>query len=351
MMMKRMLYIVPVIGLCLACRSELPSDVGADGAPIYLSASMEKPIDSRVPYQSAPVPTPEEVLHAAIWATTEGKYMGQDWNGKDSGNKVDIHGSASFSDGLPKLLNDAVYPKPAAGQTINVDFIGLHPQTGWTTENGAGEKAVFTFDGSHDVMFASEKTGAYAIDNTGNILTLEFKHLLTWLKIKIKAENENVSKSWGTIREMKISSKNKVSIDLMKTYDFADCVEYSGDDKLNLHQVGSDAVFPATGGFELTNTSNFKEEAYVLCQPVTATDEDLGETTAEYTLYIKSDRREVAIPIDLMKNETACFEGSTRAKHFTLNLTFMVGSTVMVQAEVTEEDWELGDSIDKDVDF
>lgn len=340
-MMKRLFYIVSAIWLCSACQSERAEDViPTDGAPIYLSASVETPVESRVPYQST-VPTPDEVLHAAVWATTENAFIGQGWNGKNSDNKVDIHGSADFNDGQPKLLNDAVYPSSG----VNVDFIGLHPSEGWSTQNNVGQIAEFTFDGSHDVMFAKKKTGTYAQDNTENILTLEFQHLLTWLKFKIKAENDNVAKSWGKVLEMKISSSNKLSIDLMQEYSFDNCVTFSGNDRLPLHKVGSDDVFPASGGFELTHTGNFREEAYVLCEPVLATAENL----AEYTLYIKSERREVSMPIDLKRNVTTSFEGSTRANHFTLNLTFMVGSAVMIQAEAT--DWLWGNLLDEDVDF
>ena len=344
MIMKRILYFISAIWLCFACQSEVPTE---EGAPIYLSASVEGSVESRVPYLSSPTPTPSEVLHAAVWATNIGAYIGSGLNGKDTDDKVDIHGSANFDDGQPKLLNDAVYPSSG----VQVDFIGLHPQTGWTTVSDEGKIAEFTFDGSQDVMFASKQTGTYAETNDiANVLPLHFQHLLTWLKIKIKAESTTVAKSWGKVLEMKISSGNKVSIDLTKNYTFEDCVEFSGNenDMLSLHKVGSDEFFPASEGFDLTSTS-YEEEAYVLCEPVTATTDDMGEPTAEYTLYIKSERREVTLPIDLKRNESECFAGSTRAKHFTLNLNFMVGNIVTVQAEVT--DWKWGASIDKDVDF
>lgn len=346
MIMKRMLYFVSVMWLCLACQEE---DLLVTDAPIYLSASVERSLETRASYQSAPNPTPNEVLHAAVWATnTEPRaYTGIGYNGKNNGDVVDIHGTADFDDGQPKLLNDAVYPQSG----VQVDFIGLHPQEGWTTENNEGKVAVFTLNGSQDVMFASKKTGTYAETNdVTNVLELNFQHLLTWLKIKIKAENEMVARSWGKVLEMKISSKNRVSIDLTKNYSFEECVSFSGDDDwLSLRAIGTDAEFPSTGGFDLTNTERYNEEAYVLCQPVVATSEDMGKPTAEYSLYIKTERREVILPIDLRRNANNGFDGSTRAKHFTLNLDFMVGNIVTIQAEV--DDWVLGSSIDKDIDF
>ena len=348
MIMKRMLYLIPAVWLCSACRQETPT---ATDAPIYLSASVERPVESRVPYLSAPAPVPSEVLHAAVWATNTvpRAYTGIGWNGKNNGDVVDIYGTADFDDGQPKLLNNAVYPQSG----VQVDFIGLHPQEGWATENSEGKKAIFTFDGSHDVMFASRKTGTYAETNDiANVLELNFQHLLTWLKIKIKAENEMVAKSWGKVLEMKISSKNNVSIDLTKDYTFDECVSFFGDeDRLSLRKTGTDNVFPDAGGFDLTNTERYNEEAYVLCQPVMATKYDMGDPTAEYSLYIRTERREVVLPIDLRQNENDGFEGSTRAKHFTLNLNFMVGNIVTIQAEVTDWVFDSSNSIDKDVDF
>lgn len=342
--MKRILYLITVVWFCSACQKENPT---VTDAPIYLSASVETSVESRTPYLASPSPIPSEVLHAAVWATNTNPraYIGQGLDGKNNEDKVDIHGSASFDDGQPKLLNDAVYPKSG----VDVDFIGLHPLNGWTTQNDEGKIGEFTFDGSHDVMFASKETGTYATDNTANILTLEFQHLLTWLKIRIKAESEMVAKSWGKVLEIKISSKDKVSIDLTKDYTFDECVSFSGNEWLPLRKVGSNEVFPDTEGFNLTNTDIYKEEAYVLCEPVVATKEDAGEATDEYRLYIKTERREVTLPIDLKRNENDCFVGSTRAKHFTLNLNFMVGNIVTVQAEVI--DWTLEDSVDEDVDF
>lgn len=340
--MKRILYLIPLVCIFLACQ---PNDMLEGDADIYLLASVEGAIETRGPYVSTPTPTPSEVLHAAIWATNTGVYQGKGWNGKNNGDNVDIHGTADFDDGQPKLLNDAVYPKSG----VVVDFIGLHPNTAWSTQGEEGKVAEFTFDGSHDVMFAPKSTGTYASDNNANILTLNFQHLLTWLKIKIKAESDMVAKSWGKVLEMKVSSKNKVSVDLKKNYSFDACVSFSGDDRVSLHKIGSDEIFPTGGGFELTNTTDYREEAYVLCQPVVATKDDMGEPTSEYTLYIKTERREVSLPIDLKRNATECFEGSTRARHFTLNLNFMVGNIVTVEAEVT--DWTEGSSMDMDVDF
>ena len=60
----------------------------------------------------------------------------------------------------------------------------------------------------------------------------------------------------------------------------------------------------------------------------------------EYTLHIETDNRKIELPIDLRRNADQYFMGSTRARCFTLNLTFKVGSTILVSAEI--EDWTFG---------
>ena len=116
--MKRILYLIPLIAFFCACQQE---EIIEDSASIYLSASVDGEIETRGPYVSAPAPTPSEVLHAAVWATNIGAYIGNGWNGKNNGDNVDVHGTADFDDGNPKLLNDAVYPK--SGVQVDLAYI------------------------------------------------------------------------------------------------------------------------------------------------------------------------------------------------------------------------------------
>ena len=164
MLMKRILYLILAVCFCCACQNETPVDESEkDGASIYLAASVETSVESRVPYQSASVPTPDEVLHAAVWASTvPDKYLSLGYNGKNNGTDVAIYASANFNDGEPKLLNEAVYPKER-----NVYFVGFHPAMGWSTVEQQGKTAMLTFDGSQDVMFAPRQTGTYDETNTG----------------------------------------------------------------------------------------------------------------------------------------------------------------------------------------
>lgn len=371
--MKQFTYII-ILGIILitACRKDdIPKSIG-EGSPIYLSAVAEGSDVTRTPYEyTVPNDSEDGVLHAAIWASsyrsgTEGNYTytypnpNPPLNGKngigDTAGQVAIHATADFDSGYPQLLDQAVYPQSGTP----VFFVGLHPQTGWESNN---EKATFTFDGSQDVMFAPRIEGKYADTSTNDNLVfdvpeLKFWHLLTWLKVRMVAEDEDTMKAWGEITSVKITSRNQVNIDISREDDMTEgkinlgCITYmdSGNNGLlPLRAVGSNDVFPSSSGYQLKyiqygdNIKNH-EVAYVLCSPVIAVESTVEDgkdvTVPEYTLHIETKNRKIELPIDLMRNDTNFYIGDTRAKCFTLNLTFKMGNTIVVTAEV--EDWKLG---------
>lgn len=367
--MRKFIYIILTALCATGCQEDiLPSD-NPEGALVYLSAIAESNTTTRTPYQyTAPNENEDGVLRTAIWASSYGndqdgyKYPNKGENGKKDlqGNDVQevaIHATANFNSKDPQLLNEAVYPH--SGE--KVFFIGLHPQEGWNinSENEENNKASFTFDGSQDLMFAPRRYGSYYVqENTFIALNLEFKHLLTWFKVFIKAENEDAVRAWGKIKTMTITSKTKVEIDLSdqksgateknvttEYFDFSKCT-FSADGWLPLHKAGSDEVFPDSNGYTLTTTSN-DMVAYVLCAPVkgvkTTVENLIDVTVPEYTLYIETDTRKIELPIDLKLDEDTYFTGEARdarGKYFTLNLTFRMGNTVLVTAQA--EDWKLG---------
>lgn len=349
-----------------SCQKENLLNSCIDGAPIYLSAITEHSTDTRAPYEyTSPNDGENGVLHAAIWASSFGNdgngytypNPAPPLNGKNGtgGNKnqVAIHATADFDSDAPQLLNQAVYPK--AGTTVF--FVGLHPQSGWSV-NADANKANFKFNGSNDVMYAPRIKGQYAeSDNTEviNVPELQFHHLLTWLKVRIKAENDEVIAAWGKITKMEISSDIEVEIDLSDkqlnngaevsdgVFDFSKC-KFSNPGKLNLYKAGSDDVFATSTGYTMSTANSQDELAYVLCSPVDAIATKVVDgkdvTAPEYTLYIETENRRVELPIDLKKNANEYYTGNTRGKHFTLNLTFKIGNTIIVTARA--DDWEFG---------
>lgn len=365
--MRRFIYITLAIMWLISCQKEsLSNSSSVDGAPIYLSAITEHSTDTRAPYEyTSPNDGENGVLHAAIWASSFGNdNIGYTYpnpepplNGKNgvetNANQVAIHATADFDSNAPQLLNQAVYPM--VGTTVF--FVGLHPQSGWSVNTDAN-KANFTFNGSNDVMFAPRIKGQYAQsdDQVINAPQLHFYHLLTWLKVRIKAEDADAISAWGKITKMEISSNTKVEIDLSDKnssasaevsegeFNFSKC-EFSTPGKLSLYKAGSDDEFVTpTNGYTMSTTSPQDIVAYVLCSPVDAVATTVVDskdvTVPEYTLYIETENRRVELPIDLKINDGAYYTGNTRGKHFTLNLTFKMGNTIIVTAQA--EDWKLG---------
>jgi len=340
--------------LAFSC-SDKEADILTDPAQqIYLRARVENTIvTSRTPF-SLKAPDENNPLKVAVWASTnthEFKDLNKKGTSTENG-KVALHTTAKFSNGSEQLLNDAVYP--ANGTTVY--FVGLHPaketDPGWTTD-ATGTIAVKTFNGSEDVMFAPQISGVYG-GNVETWPTFHFNHLLTWLRVKIKAESEIVSEAWGKLKSLKVKSSNgnTVTIDLSKTYSPAynpgateNCVSFSAGDgvTLDFYKTGTDNVFlkeDDESTWQKLPYDDFKEVAYVLCAPVIASKENIDGLTTEYTLVVKTERRTVEVPIDLKEDDTTCFEGSTMNRQFTLNLNFKMGNNILVTASVT--DWKAG---------
>lgn len=340
--MKKLIFLLSAIVLCVSCQKNSIEDL--DGQ-IHLAAVVENTHSTKSPYTHT-YPSQNDVFKAAVWASSvDREYKDKGYNGKTGNNIVAIHTTANFSSNKPQLLSQAVYPKNAA----KVYFVGFYPSATWNV-NEAGNLADFTFDGNDDVMFAPQISGTYN-QLYENSPTLNFKHLLTWLKVRIVADGEKTMMAWGNILSMKITSKNNVTVDLSKEYVYETCVEYkeTASGLLPLYATDSDDVFPPEEGYSIPyypNVTAPQDVAYVLCAPVIAKSSEVvngvDAPMAEYTLHIETERRKVSLPIDLRKNDTSegYYTGSTRGKYFTINLTFKMGNTIVVSSKV--EDWSLG---------
>lgn len=349
--MKRLNYIVLTGTLCglLACQNSEWDVMDDTDRRIYLKAQVENAsVQSRVPYELT-APSLVAPLEVDVWAsTTANKFE----NGSDNGSNgnVSYHTTARFTNAQEQLLDDVIYPK---GNTVY--FVGMHPQ-GWATTNGTS--AVYTFDGKDDVMFAPQINGKYAESAKPEYWpVLNFKHLLTWLRIEMAAESEAVRDAWGKVTKLTVKSRNKVTVDLNREYvdkkhdDGADAtVNFSEEMDLKFYQTGTDNVFPQAGGYTLElpkkegSEEIFPEVAYVLCAPVNATEKSVVEgvegPTDEYILTVTTEKRTVNLGIDLKSAENTLFNQSTMGHQFTLRLRFKMGDNISVSA--VAKDWVNG---------
>ena len=376
-MIKKRLYIITAILMCLnACQDDEHITIKPEGNSIYLSAALNSAPMTKSPYTPGGTgtysyPTPDTPLHTDVWGSTtpyvfkeeKDNVTGKPLDGSGAGGKVAIHTDATFQSGDPQLLRAAIYNEVNKPTVSFVAFSPISNETQkWTDDNG--EYALYTFDGNDDVMFAPQVQGTYATDYSKSPV-LSYRHLLTWLRVEMQAESKEVSDSWGAIKSMTIRSNSNVKIDLQKeaynndgTYNFENVV-FSEETDLNLYKTIEEESYD---GAQVTMKKKFTDEvftdikvpylkkeelAYVLCAPVVGTDKKVvdGEEidAEEYVITISTDKRNVAIPVDLrhmVSGVVQPFLGSTRCMQFTLSLNFKMGNTIYLTSSV--QDWKVG---------
>jgi len=361
MMKGNYLYIACgfVLAGMMACTNDTPGirPTDEEASRIYLSASVGEAVSSRTPYQYE-VPTMTQPLDVSVWAsTTMGNFGNEGKNGSDG--TVAIHTQAHFQSGAPQLLGQAIYPK---NDNTPVHFVGFHPKSSdtdkWTLQNN-NNSASFTFTGKEDVMFAPQISGAYdtAYENSP---TFRFRHLLTWLRIGMIADMDEedvenrkaVAEAWGEIESMTISSKNQVTVNNLSEEGFnSSNVIFSGEaTDMKLYHTDTDNVFPNAGS-QMIPYEKLTEVAYVLCAPVDGADmqysddEEKDVKVPEYTLHVKTTKRDVHIPIDLMKKDgdvVSPFTDNTMGYQFVIQLNFKMGNVIGVSAAISLDantDW------------
>ena len=350
--MRRYLLYIAMSGLLASGLSSCRQDASGWEQPneearrIYLSAGVDNAVSSRTPYHpGGSVPTMAHPLNVSVWASTDSivfSDLGKD--GRD--NSVAIHTDAHFQSGNPQLLGAAIYPA-----TGTVYFVGFHPKSkegaSWDAVNG-DKDAQYTFTGKEDVMFAPQISGAYGTDYE-QTPQFHFYHLLTWLRIVMVADKdesdvinkEAVSDAWGKIKSLSlINTKNTVTIDNLDTATYRS-VTFTPEEsnvEMSLYNVGTDEVFSDK---QIPTTET--EMAYVMCAPVQGVQKDAwGNPVPEYTLHIKTEHREMDIPLDLKGNGGELFNENTMGRMFTIVLNFKMGDIISVSMEIFvggDADW------------
>ncbi len=400
-MKKYLLYIILgglLASSLTACQQDVPNVEQTDeiSSSIYLSAGIGNSESTRAPYYPTDgngvleTPTQEHPLNVSVWASTDnnGKFphkvdeYGNVYDGS-IGNEVAIHTTARFQSAKPQLLGEAIYPTPLENGTIVVNFIGLHPQSrneaSWEVSSD-NQDASYTFTGKEDVMFAPMIQGEYGLDYElypEKVPTFHFYHLLTWLRIEMVADKdetdvrnrEKVRDAWGKIESLTITSKNMVTIHNLGTTGYKqqddntnkidkgeftkeENVSFTNETHLNLYCHNTDNQYPITGkDNDNTVPSEFKgiiptsvtPAAYVMCAPIVgATQDALGNPVPEYILHIKTEHREMDIPLDLKGDSGNLFTGSTMGRVFNIVLNFKMGDVISVSTEISvggDADW------------
>ena len=362
--MRRHIYIVLLVWLSAFLAScEKSADVVLQGQPIYLSVSLPYTTTTKVPFEGT-APTTANPLNVDVWAsTTPNEYVNEGWDGSSAyGHKVAIHTHGHFQSGEPQLLSQAIYPPPKTtdnGQVTAdpVYFVSMYPQ-GWTNTKQTPTVANYTFAGCQDLMFAPQVSGAYDLEEQGQVVkdspVLSFEHLLTRITVKVGAVMEagesiqDLRDAWGPIKDLKIQSYNragyveslnKVTLDLSKgqAFNYDTDVTFSGQqgESMGFYALGTDDSFPGADGYILTE--HIDSVAYVMCAPVVATAD-----AHEYVITIETQNRgSQELELDIEKTASSDEGlGTTRGNHFLVTLKFKRGRAVATVVDIA--DWENG---------
>ena len=165
-------------------------------------------------------------------------------------------------------------------------------------------------------------------------------------------QKEAVSDAWGKSKSLSlINTKNTVTImnlDGATKDNYPNYVNFTPDEPnktMSLYSVGTDDVFVTPEDAESYKSipTSETEMAYVMCAPVQGVQEgELGNPVPEYTLHIKTEHREMDIPLDLKGDNGNLFNLSTMGRVFTILLNFKMGDVISVSTEISvggDADW------------
>lgn len=336
--MKRFyIFTISIIYFITGC-SSIQLNVVDEKSNVYIAARTEKPAETKAPYV---VTNPKDAtLTALIFASTDNtSYPNNDLDGTQAGGAIAKHVVAEFQNSEQQLINGIYYNQNYQTQTAY--FTSVYPDTGWSM-NSEGQVVTRGFEGKTDLMFAPTTEGKYGNNPRP---TLNFHHLLTYLKIQIGVESESARDAWGRITSMTINSRNSISINIIDQ-----SVSFSPNEPLDFdfYDPADDTPFVSTDKPYTLQTTLDTDAAYILCSPVEATihdQYDATKRTAEYTIVLSTEQRiNIILDIDLKtkdgNTDDAFFSGNTAGRLFTIGLNFKMGNNIAISTSIT--DWKTG---------
>lgn len=240
-------------------------------------------------------PSSEHPLVASVWFTddpTQFENTGTATTLPRYSNVTFISAGMTFpdSDVLPYTSEKATYA------------VGFWPRSGWSAANSNTE-ATHAIDGLTDLMFAPKITAA-----AGALFTtstpLEFRHLLTWLHVRVTASNDVAVTSWGKITSITVASENTLNVTLLDKDNYT--ITCSGSDVFTVYDNPSGVIIP----------SSSTELGSIFCAPT---------ADAKYTITVVTENGTKSIDVnlkDLNGNAIGSGRSATQGKEFVITLTF-----------------------------
>ena len=299
-----------------------------------------------IPSYSNPLPTD-------VWLTTQrGVYTHDDEEyvtsthpGTDT---YHYHHTMTYTSGQLTFLsasamrNLLLYP---VNKNTPTYIVGFYPQgkfqlVGTAADADYGKTATASFDGKTDLMFAPEVHGSRKTEE--KIARQDYKHILTWLKICARADNEDARAYWESITGIKLkNTANSVVVDLSTT-DISELhPEFSGSIDMDFDRSAGSGPFTTDSPYALT--TYITEIADILCAPVIINNpsaDDAGATEYQLEIATKGGGTktiDIQFTKDYDNNDIA--DGHyTASELYVISLAF--GQSPVINASVTLLNWD-----------
>jgi hypothetical protein len=333
--MKKSFLMVCVVAALVSCtKSEVDSVNAGDveiglGRPSIIDASG---VVSRAPFEGAI--SNDNTLKARVIASITEAFTGSPLHN----GIMDFRGNSFTNYETPSSTTTF----PSTPQDPKVYLYGVYPADTWTFVTTPPAKAEFTFTGKEDVMAAGKVETLKSEVAIGTYKTLNFKHLLTRLEVKLSASSDAISKL-GDVSSIKligdelgaVSVNSKVAVVPGGTATFTSVA--SPVTSLSFYKLtdGTPKVYTDNVISTYTLTLDPTLVAYSLVAPVDAVS---GADAKEYYLEITTTNSVKTIGVDLNDLDGNAFSSNTAGRAFTVSIVFRTPDQIAVNAEITP--WE-----------
>ena len=336
-MKKLYVPVLALLTLASCSKSELANRPVVENDMVEIMATSKAlTIETRAPFEGQ-IASNNTLTAVVLGSTTTGDY------------------TTTYCDGEMTFTDDNTTPVsfatkqyyPVSDATVYFCALYPTPATNWQVQT-SGITAKYTFDGKTDVMAAAEKEGKKSTAMAGTHPSFEFKHLLTKLVVKVKAQDEAAQNVWGDITAISLAKAAGADVYTTAEVTLKDGTATTGmafsnpaTDGMAFYRIDAaaytdNAVDATDNKIELTTDA--VEVAYSLVAPFTAKN---GSTHLVLKVTTKLDATETVKDVDVILKDADNndYAGDTQGNAFEITLTFKATD---IQAMATVKDWTEG---------
>lgn len=338
-MKKLYVPVLALLTLASCSKSELANRPVVENDMVEIMATSKAlTIETRAPFEGS-IASNNTLTAVVLGSTTTADYTTRYCDGE-----------MTFTDDNTTPVSFATNKQYYPVSDATVYFCALYP-TALADWKDIATTAKYTFDGKTDVMAAAEKDGKKSTAMAGTHPSFEFKHLLTKLVVKVKAEDEAAQNVWGDITAISLAKAAGADVYTTAEVTLKDGTAATGTafsdattDGMAFYRIDAaatpaytdNAVDATDNKIELTTDA--VEAAYSLVAPFTARN---GSTHLVLKVTTKLDATETVKDVDVILKDADNndYAGDTQGNAFEITLTFKATD---IQATATVKDWTEG---------